>query len=244
MSLIVGRVRRLTSKDRRIRIAVAWLAVVGGCARSVDAPATVLEPSAPHAGHQGVALPDPQVYAASLDARDRHWWQQPEQVVGMLEVEEDMTVVDLGAGTGYFLPYLSDAVGRHGKVLALDAERSMIDSMYRRVGKERLFNVSPIEVAPNDPSLTPRSVDRVLIVNTWHHLTDREAYAEKLFQALRGDGRVLIVDFDADSPKGPPAQFRLSPGAVVAELESAGFTAAVIDSSLPYQYAVEGRLPD
>ncbi|MCZ6807502.1 MAG: methyltransferase domain-containing protein [Deltaproteobacteria bacterium] len=185
-------------------------------------------------------LPDPQAYAAKMDAKERYWWQRPEQVVELLQCEPGMTVVNLGAGTGYFLPYLSSAVERSGRVLALDVERSMVDIMDRRVTRDHLYNVSPSVVPPDDPALTPRSVDRVLVVNTWHHLSHRVAYAEKLLGALRPGGLVLIVDFDQNSPKGPPVEFRLRPITVVGELESAGFSTQVLEESLPYQYAIAG----
>ncbi len=188
-------------------------------------------------------LPDPQTYAASMDANERYWWQQPERVVELLRCAPGMTVVDLGAGTGYFLPYLSSAVGREGRVLALDVDHSMVDIMVRRVQHQRLHNVSPSLVAPDDPALTPGSVDRVLAVNTWHHLTDRVGYAEKLLDALRPGGLVLIVDFDENSPEGPPVEFRLSPSTVVAELESAGLSAELLEESLPYQYAIAAQIP-
>jgi predicted methyltransferase len=187
-------------------------------------------------------LPDPHAYAAELDAKDRYWWQQPERVVELLDCRPGMTVVDLGAGTGYFLPYLSGAVGDHGRVLALDVERSMIEVMAQRIQRERLWNVSARVVTDKDPALTPESVDRVLVVNTWHHVTDRVAYAQKLLEGLRPGGRVLIVEFDEDSPEGPPAEMRLRPSTVSAELESAGFSAELLEEPLPYQYAIAGHL--
>ena len=154
-----------------------------------------------------------------------------------------MTAVDLGAGTGYFIGYLSEAVGPEGRVLALDTERSMVDAMHARIEQEGLRNVRPGVVNADDPALTPRSVDRVLVVNTWHHISNRVDYAEKLLTALRPGGLLLIVDFTMESPEGPPTQMRLTYDTVVAELEAAGFAAEVLEESLPYQYVIAGRLP-
>ncbi len=214
--------------------AIVLLAALGlGCGGSSSQHSATPPPSGP---------PDPQAYAAQLDAKDRYWWQQPDRVVELLDCRPGMTVVDLGAGTGYFLPYLSRAVGQSGRVLGLDVERSMVDIMAQRIQRERLYNVSPRLVSAEDPSLAPGSVDRVLVVNTWHHLTDRIAYAQKVLEALRPGGRVLIIDFDQDSPEGPPLEMRLSPSTVSSELESAGFAAELLKESLPYQYAIAGHL--
>lgn len=190
-----------------------------------------------------VPLPDPAVYAAELDAKERYWWQQPEAVVEMLACAPGMTIVDLGAGPGYFIPYLSRAVGPSGRVYALDVDPTMVEHLVRRVAQERLHNVTPVLVPPENPSLSPRAADRVLVVNTWHHLTDRVAYAKHLREALRPGGQVLVVDFDANSPEGPPAAHRLSPETVVGELRAAGFAVAQLEESLPYQYAIGGTVP-
>jgi predicted methyltransferase len=188
-------------------------------------------------------FPDPSTYAHRLDDPSRDAWQKPAHVVGLLDVAEGATVVDLGAGTGYFVRYLSEAVGSRGRVLALDTERSMVDAMYERAAREGLLNVKPDAVPPDDPALTPRSVDRVLVVNTWHHIAARVPYAEKLRAALRPGGMVLIVDFTMESPIGPPASKRLTSDTVIDELRAAGFEAETLQESLPHQYVVAGRVP-
>ena len=202
-------------------------------------------PAATHEHSAGSehAFPDPQTYAHLLDDPSRDEWQRPEEVIELLECRPGMTAVDLGAGTGYFIGYLSEAVGREGRVLALDTESSQIDVMFARIEQEKLRNVRPDIVPPDDPTLTPRSVDRILVVNTWHHVSDRVAYAEKLLGGLRPGGLLLIVDFTMDSPVGPPPERRLTSDTVVRELEAAGFATEVVAESLPYQYVVAGRVP-
>jgi predicted methyltransferase len=188
-------------------------------------------------------FPDPGTYAHELDAPERDEWQRPGHVVELLQCRPGMAVVDLGAGTGYFIPYLSEAVGPRGRVLALDSDPTMIEAIQGRIGHAAVENVWPRTITPDDPGLGQRSVDRVLIVNTWHHVSDRVGYAQKLLAALRPRGVLLIVDFTMDSPHGPSAKHRLTADTVVRELEAAGFLTEVLEESLPYQYAVTGRVP-
>ncbi|MEM7434830.1 MAG: class I SAM-dependent methyltransferase [Myxococcota bacterium] len=214
-------------------VVAALIVACGGSTERPPAAPTVATPD----------LPSPESYAAQLDSEERYWWQRPERVVALVRCEAGMTVVDLGAGTGYFVPYLSRAVGRSGRVLALDIDPAMIDSLSRRVVRDRLHNVTAVRVSADDPALTPRSVDRVLVVNTWHHVGNRTDYAEALASALRTGGELLIVDFTEDSPKGPPKAHRLTPAQVLSELQAAGFEAEVLEAGLPYQYVVRGRVP-
>jgi predicted methyltransferase len=204
-----------------------------------EAPAASQEHSSGAEHH----FPDPQTYAHRLDDPARDDWQRPEQVIELLECGPGMTAVDLGAGTGYFVAALSKAVGPEGRVLALDTERSMVDALVERIEQEKLRNVTANLVGPDEPALPLRSVDRVLIVNTWHHISERVRYAEKLLAALRPGGLLLIVDFTIESPEGPPPQMRLTYDTVVQELEGAGFRAKALEESLPYQYVVAGRVP-
>ena len=222
------------------------LALCLGCAQrssqgeSGSSAAAKSERQTGSAEHQ---LPHPQSYAHHLDDPGREEWQKPDEVVELLECQPGMRVVDLGAGTGYFIGYLSEAVGPEGRVLALDTDRSMVDAMYEKIERDELRNVKPDMVLPDDPALTPRSVDRILVVNTWHHIRDRVSYGEKLREALGPGGLLLIIDFTMESPHGPPPQMRLTGDTVLGELQAAGFVPERLEESLPYQYAIAGRLP-
>jgi SAM-dependent methyltransferase len=192
-----------------------------------------------HGGHHDFS--DVARFAAIFDDPERDAWQRPAEVSALLLIEPGMTVADLGAGTGYFAPHLASAVGPSGHVLALDTEPNMVEHMRERVREAGLPNVEPRVVAPDDPGLAPGSADRVLIVDTWHHIEARDAYAAKLREALRPGGFVLVVDFTRESPHGPPPGMRLDAETVSAELRAGGLDVELVEETLPYQYAVRGR---
>jgi SAM-dependent methyltransferase len=85
-------------------------------------------------------------------------------------------------------------------------------------------------------------VDRVLIVDTWHHIPERVSYAQKLRAALRSGGQIYIVDFKRDAQHGPPVEHRIPPEVTIAELQAAGLTATLAPLQLPEQYVVVGTL--
>ncbi|MCA9611428.1 MAG: SAM-dependent methyltransferase, partial [Myxococcales bacterium] len=94
------------------------------------------------------------------------------------------------------------------------------------------------EVAVDGPGLEPGSVDAILVVDTWHHLPDRVAYAAKLRDALREGGVLLVVDFTLETEQGPPVSARIAPEALVEELRAAGMQATLVEETLPDQYVV------
>ncbi|MEM9293886.1 MAG: methyltransferase [Acidobacteriota bacterium] len=187
---------------------------------------------------------DAERWSKIFDAEERDAWQLPEHVVqDVMAVRPGMTVADIGAGTGYFLPALSAAVGEAGRVLGLDPETTLVSFMQQRIAEEKLGNAEAAVIPYDDPGLEPGSVDRILIVNTWHHIEGREDYSRQLLKALAPDGAVYIVDFTLDSPKGPSASHRIVPEVVQRELAAGGLVPDTVDEDLPYQYIVVGHRP-
>lgn len=254
----------------RMLAAAATLTVVVGCAPEAAAPPSAPQETVDLTGthhHHGAAsghdhdhahgahahgdhahgeplvhrFQNAEQWAKDFDSPERDAWQKPAAVVASLEIKPGMTVADIGAGTGYFLPHLSRAVGASGRVLGLDIEPDMVAYMTKRAGREGLANVEARVVATDDPKLPPASVDRVLIVDTWHHIDQRVPYAQRLAQALKPGGAVFVVDFKRDAKRGPPPHHRLAPEQVKDELGKAGLTVSIIDAGLPEQYVVAGR---
>ena len=174
-----------------------------------------------------------------FDDPGRDAWQKPEVVLDRLGVKPGMVVADVGAGTGYFSVRLAHAVGPEGRVLAVDVEPNLVDYMKDRAAKERLPQMVPVLVPPDDPKLPPRGVDLVLIVDTWHHIDDRLSYLAKLAAGLKPGGRVAVVDFKkGDFPVGPPDAHKLASEAIAEEFRSAGWAVTKSWEDLPYQYVL------
>ena len=219
-------------------VACVLIAVAPSLARAAEpAPAPPAKAAPDHYQHDFSDIPK---YVKAFEGPKRDAWQKPAEVVALLQLWPGNVVADVGAGTGYFEPLLSKAVGPTGRVLALDSEPKMVGYLQQRAKKEGLANVTAQKVPPNDPALPEGSVDRVLIVDTWHHVPGRAKYSAALNRALRPGGFVAIVDFTAESPEGPPAHHRLTPESVIAELQAAGFSANTVGERLPNQYVVIG----
>lgn len=168
-------------------------------------------------------------------ARDE--WQRPADVVAALHLEPGMTVADLGSGTGYFVEHLSRPVSPGGMVLAIDTEPEMVKYIGARATRGGLGNVVPVLAQPDDPYLPLGRVDRVLIVDTYHHIDNRLGYFGTMLKALTSSGRIAIVDFKKKPlPVGPPPEHKLTRGFVIEEMETAGWTLDREETFLPFQY--------
>jgi SAM-dependent methyltransferase len=172
-------------------------------------------------------------WAQVFDDPARDAWQKPAEVIRALALAPNATVADIGAGTGYLSVRLARAVPQ-GRVYAVDVAPSMVEHLQSRANHEKLANMVALQGGVADPRL-PQPVDLVILVDTYHHIDDREAYFRKLRKSLTATARLAIIDFRPDSPVGP-RHGRIAPDAVKAELSRVGYRFATEHDFLPYQY--------
>ena len=91
-------------------------------------------------------------------------------------------------------------------------------------------------LAQGDAVALPAPVDLALVVDASHQVGHRAPYFTRLKSSLQDDGRLVIIDFKADSPDGPPPQYRIPPEQASEQLAAAGFTLVEQPSFLPRQY--------
>ena len=132
-----------------------------------------------------------------LSTLGRDSWQRPADVVDALQLQPGDRVADLGAGEGYFVLHLTEAVGADGRVYAVDVEEEVVEELAERFPPEST-NVEVVLAKFEDPMLPDGSLDLILIVNTYHHIEDRPAYFRRLRRDLRPGGRVAVIDPNED----------------------------------------------
>jgi SAM-dependent methyltransferase len=177
---------------------------------------------------------DAERWAKEFDDPARDAWQKPDEVLDALHLERSARVADLGTGTGYFSARIAKRVPE-GKVFGVDIEPGMLRYLRERAQREHLDALVPVLASADSPNL-PEPVDLVLVVDTYHHIDDRVAYFSRLRASLLPGGRLAIVDFKADSPTGPPPEYRIAPEKVIAELGAAGYSLVTAHPFLPRQY--------
>ncbi len=214
-----------------LRRAGAW------CAAALLALPVVAQQGRPGGSGRFGNPPDLESYIAQLEEQGRAGWQKPDQVVSALGLKPGQTACDVGAGPGYFSLRLARAVGKAGRVFAVDVEPVILDALRDRVGQTGLTNVTPVLALPHDPLIPPGSCDLILIVNTYHHFPDGPAYLRRLIAALKPGGRIANIDFQKRRTAiGPPPEQRLARDDFLKEAAAGGLRLLAEKHFLPYQY--------
>jgi SAM-dependent methyltransferase len=103
----------------------------------------------------------------------------------------DLTVADLGTGTGYLLPVLGRCFK---KVIGLDQSRPMLDLAKKRVQSSGLKNIELKTGSLESIPLRAGSVDLALCILMFHHLADVEAVLAEIRRVLKPGGRLMIIE--------------------------------------------------
>jgi protein-L-isoaspartate O-methyltransferase len=174
-----------------------------------------------------------------LERTEREDEEQPTRALEIMNVAPGSTVADIGAGSGYFTARLSRIVGPLGRVYATDIQRGMLDLIERRMAREGLSNVTVILGEPSNPKLPPASLDLALMVDVYHELSAPQTVLGHIRQALKPDGRLVLIEYKGEDPSIPilPSH-KMTVAQAKLELESEGFVLAKADSSLPRQHVL------
>jgi SAM-dependent methyltransferase len=177
---------------------------------------------------------------ADYESKDRLIWQKPEMVIERLGNLAEKTVVDIGAGTGFFALRLVP-VAKH--VIATEIDQRFINFM-DSAKVELPANIrSRFEtrlVEPDDSKLRPGEANAAIIVNTYMYIGNRVDYMKQLRRGIAKGGMVLIVEYkEKNIPVGPPTSIKIPLSTTEKELKMAGFKNIIADdTSLDYQYIV------
>ena len=109
-------------------------------------------------------------------------------------------VADVGAGTGYFSLRMARRVAPSGRVLATDIQQGMLDRLQTRAKAVGVSNVTTVLVTESDARLPAASLDLVLMVDVYHELAHPADTLRQVRQALRPDGRLVLVEYRGEDP--------------------------------------------
>jgi len=140
------------------------------------------------------ARPIAQSASARQQETARETWQRVPDILTAMGVAPNAVVADVGAGDGFLTVRLARAVGPAGRVVAVDIADGAIERLRARVEQDGLTNVTVTKGDPDDPHLSPASLDAAVIINSYHEMVDYRAMLQRLRRALKPDGRLVIVE--------------------------------------------------
>jgi ubiquinone/menaquinone biosynthesis C-methylase UbiE len=141
--------------------------------------------------------------ASWLERPEREEEENPKRIIESLKIQPGQTVVDLGAGSGYYTFRMLPLVGEKGKIVAVDVQKEMLTIIRNRMKKEKVSNIDLVLGEEKDPKLPPNSVDLILMVDVYHEFEHPYEMTEKMVDALKVGGKLVFVEFRLEDKNVP-----------------------------------------
>jgi ubiquinone/menaquinone biosynthesis C-methylase UbiE len=178
-----------------------------------------------------------------FEGEGRETYQKPDEVIRQMALKEGEVVCEVGAGSGYFTPFLSKAVGSSGKVYAEDPQPEFLEVLKQKKDTLDLRNVEIVLGTYTDTNLPDGLCDVTFVLDAYHHFE----WPKTMLDAMKGDtklsGRLVIVDwyrrqneiFDKWSVNAMQ-HLRLDVDGVVDEIEAHGWNHVETRRFLDHQF--------
>ena len=149
----------------------------------------------------------------------RRWMMKPDDVIGAY-VRPGFTVLEPGPGMGFFTLPLAKMVGQSGRVIAIDLQSKMIDSLKRRAKKAKLLDRIDARVSSaNSLGVDDlhETVDLTLAFAMIHELPQVHPFFGEVAEASKPGALLLIAE-----PAGHVNAEKFE--AEIQQAQAAGFT--------------------
>lgn len=156
-------------------------------------------------------------------------------------------VADFGAGAGYFVPALVQAVAPEGRVYACEVRKPLVDTLTRLARERGLAGLVPLWCdieSPHGVPLADDVLDAGVLVNTLHSLESPALALEEISRLIRSGGKLLLIDWrESFRGIGPQPEMVMTEDSATAHVETAGFVRERTFDVGEHHYGVAFRQP-
>lgn len=171
------------------------------------------------------------------DTRERE--ERCSLLLANLPLKTGMTVCDMGCGNGFYSLPIAQAIGKRGRVLAVDIQVEMLNMLRERMESESIENITPILGSMYDPRLPENSVDLVLLVDVYHEFSHPEQMLAAMRRSLKPDGKIVLVEYRGEDPDVPiRPEHKMTKEQIMLELPANGYQLVDEFDKLPWQHVM------
>ena len=180
------------------RLVLAFVSLSIAC---FDVPAFAQEQSVKPGINDSFRNPDVDDFVGKFEIESREVFARRKEIVAACELKPGQTVADIGAGTGLFTRLFAEAVGKEGRVIAVDIAQKFLDHIQKSSREAGIRNIDTLLCKADSTELPPESVDVAFICDTYHHFEFPQKTMASLQRALKPGGRVILIDFRREEGK-------------------------------------------
>ena len=113
-----------------------------------------------------------------------------EAMLARIEISPGDTVLDVGTGTGVFVPFLLKKIGSKGRLVCLDFAEGMLD-----IAREKKFNgnINFLCADIKNSGLPDEAFNAVVCYSVFPHFDDKPEALSEIIRVLQPGGRIFIA---------------------------------------------------
>lgn len=155
-----------------------------------------------------------------------------------MRIRPEDDIADIGAGSGYHVFQMAE-MAIDGTIYAVDIQEEMLLAMKKKIATKGVSNVKLVKGDEKTVNLEDNSVDKVLIVDVYHEMSDPVSMMRSIKKALRPRGQLYLIEYRAEDPDVPIKRLhKMSEKQAIKEMATFGFRLKENITNLPWQHCM------
>jgi len=130
----------------------------------------------------------------------RNIFLSPQQLLKRLELKDDLQVMELGSGPGYFGIKIAKRL-TNGRLVLADIQQEMLNYAKKRIDKKGLRNVDYYLCNGKTFQFEDNTFDRIFMVTVIGEVENKEEYMQGLHRILKKRGILSVSELAGDPDK-------------------------------------------
>jgi len=130
----------------------------------------------------------------------RNLYMSPEKLSKRLELKEDLKVLEVGPGPGYYSIKMAKILNK-GKLVLADIQQKMLDYAKKRIDKRKLTNVEYYLCDGTSFNFDDNTFDRIFMVTVIGEVENKDEYLNEFYRILKEGGLLSVSELAGDSDK-------------------------------------------
>jgi ubiquinone/menaquinone biosynthesis C-methylase UbiE len=139
-------------------------------------------------------IPDIAFYGMSLFFKVYYFLNPQDRYLDSFGIKPGDVVIDYGCGPGDYIRYASEAVGKVGKVYAVDIHRTAIKFVDRIIKRRQIKNVIPVLADGYSSKIKEGTADLIYALDMFHMIENIGAFLDELHRIIKKDGILILED--------------------------------------------------
>lgn len=157
-----------------------------------------------------------------------------DKIWSWLELGLPATVVDLGAGSGFFTFPFSERLSVDSKIYACDISQDMLNYLQGRIPAGKREQIVPLLMQEEKLPVADNIADLVFLANVFHELDSPGIILDESKRVLKSKGKIAILEWKKEEMGfGPPMEIRWALEEIVRELKDHDFVILKEIAELP-----------